>query len=137
MPCILVRPGERHYRVFTDLCRAVDARGDVVADAYHAALPIELGREWVTADAGSLGFPDCGGAIRSTQPLRRPRNPADGRDQRAARGDLGHELVPLGGADGYGNSYFSVKPPRIVPMQLVRAVGGRRDFRANESRPFR
>src|SRR5262249_38433667 len=37
---------------------------------------------------------------------------------------------------GYGNSYFWVKPRRIVPRDLVRSVGGRLDFTGKEVRPF-
>jgi N-methylhydantoinase A len=46
--------------------------------------------------------------------------------------EIARQSVP----DGYGNSYFWVKPPRIVPADRVRAVGGRLDFRGNEVRPF-
>jgi N-methylhydantoinase A len=38
--------------------------------------------------------------------------------------------------DGYGNSYFWVKPDRIVPRDLVKGVGGRLDFTGAEVRPF-
>src|SRR6476620_2664710 len=38
--------------------------------------------------------------------------------------------------DGYGNSYFWVKPERIVPRHLVKGVGGRLDFTGAEVRPF-
>jgi N-methylhydantoinase A len=38
--------------------------------------------------------------------------------------------------DGYGNSYFWVKPPRIVPADLVRTVGGRLDHHGDEVRPL-
>src|SRR5919107_2386619 len=38
--------------------------------------------------------------------------------------EIARQAVP----DGYGNSYFWVKPPRIVPADLVRTVGGRIDF---------
>ena len=39
--------------------------------------------------------------------------------------------------DGYGNCYFWVKPPRIVPAaHLVRTVGGRLDHTGAEVRPF-
>ena len=38
--------------------------------------------------------------------------------------------------DGYGNSYFWVKPPRIVPADLVRTVRGRLDHHGAEVRPF-
>ena len=46
--------------------------------------------------------------------------------------EIARQSVP----DGYGNSYFWVKPPRIVPADRVRTVGGRLDFRGNEVRPF-
>ena len=47
--------------------------------------------------------------------------------------EIARQSVP----DGYGNSYFWVKPPRIVPRDLVRTVGGRLDFEGNEVRPVR
>ena len=46
--------------------------------------------------------------------------------------EIARQSVP----DGYGNSYFWVKPPRIVPVDRVRTVGGRLDFRGQEVRPF-
>jgi len=46
--------------------------------------------------------------------------------------EIARQSVP----DGYGNSYFWVKPPRIVPVDRVRTVGGRLDFRGSEVRPF-
>ncbi|HEX3298390.1 MAG TPA: hydantoinase/oxoprolinase family protein [Nocardioides sp.] len=46
--------------------------------------------------------------------------------------EIARQSVP----DGYGNSYFWVKPPRIVPRHLVRSVGGRLDFTGAEVRPF-
>ena len=46
--------------------------------------------------------------------------------------EIARQSVP----DGYGNSYFWVKPDRIVPADLVRTVDGRLDFRGNEIRPF-
>ncbi len=46
--------------------------------------------------------------------------------------EIARQSVP----DGYGNSYFWVKPPRIVPRHLVKAVGGRLDFTGTEVRPF-
>ncbi len=38
--------------------------------------------------------------------------------------------------EGYGNSYFWVKPERIVPLHFVREVGGRLNFRGEEIRPL-
>jgi len=46
--------------------------------------------------------------------------------------EIARQSVP----DGYGNSYFWVKPPRIVPADLVRTVGGRLDHNGAEIRPF-
>jgi N-methylhydantoinase A len=46
--------------------------------------------------------------------------------------EIARQSVP----DGYGNSWFWVKPPRIVPADLVRTVGGRLDAAGAEVRPF-
>jgi N-methylhydantoinase A len=46
--------------------------------------------------------------------------------------EIARQSVP----DGYGNSYFWVKPPRIVPADRVRTVGGRLDFHGEQIRPF-
>src|SRR2546430_4099575 len=46
--------------------------------------------------------------------------------------EIARQSVP----DGYGNSYFWVKPPRIVPADLVRTVPGRLDHTGAELRPF-
>jgi N-methylhydantoinase A len=46
--------------------------------------------------------------------------------------EIARQSVP----EGYGNSYFWVKPDRIVPLQFVREAGGRLDFRGHELRPL-
>jgi len=46
--------------------------------------------------------------------------------------EIARQSVP----DGYGNSYFWVKPDRIVPADLVRTVGGRLDYLGRELAPF-
>ena len=46
----IVAPGERHWEIFDRLCRESGARGNLVADAYLAALAIESGCEWITTD---------------------------------------------------------------------------------------
>ena len=46
--------------------------------------------------------------------------------------EIARQSVP----DGYGNSYFWVKPDRIVPRHLVKGVDGRLDFTGAEVRPF-
>ena len=46
--------------------------------------------------------------------------------------EIARQSVP----EGYGNSYFWVKPQRLVPLALVREVGGRHSFRGEELRPL-
>ena len=53
----LLGPGAGHWKIFADLCRRSDARGNLVPDAFHAALAIELGCEWLTLDRGFARFP--------------------------------------------------------------------------------
>ncbi|ADI14515.1 type II toxin-antitoxin system VapC family toxin [Truepera radiovictrix] len=55
--CVILAPGERHWRIFLQLCHAVGAKGNVVPDAYLAALAIESGSELATADRGVARFP--------------------------------------------------------------------------------
>lgn len=55
--CRLLRPGPRHLQIFLDLCATLELRSNGVPDAYHAALAIESGSEWVTADRGFARFP--------------------------------------------------------------------------------
>ena len=50
-------PGPRHWDLFCELCRKADARGNLVPDAYLAALAIESGSEWITTDKGFARFP--------------------------------------------------------------------------------
>ena len=46
--CVPVEPGPRHWDIFTGLCRTAGVKGNLVPDAYLAALAIESGSEWVT-----------------------------------------------------------------------------------------
>jgi toxin-antitoxin system PIN domain toxin len=55
--CVRVSPGPSHWPIFTRLCRHVDARGNLVPDAFFAALAIESGSEWVTFDRDYARFP--------------------------------------------------------------------------------
>jgi toxin-antitoxin system PIN domain toxin len=50
-------PGPGHWQVFQNLCRVAEARGNLVADAYLAALAIESGSEWITTDRDYSRFP--------------------------------------------------------------------------------
>ena len=55
--CVLVTPGARHWEIFTGLCRAAGVKGNLVPDAYLAALAIESGSEWITTDRDYSRFP--------------------------------------------------------------------------------
>lgn len=46
--------------------------------------------------------------------------------------EIARQSVP----DGYGNSFFWVKPPRLVPLHLVREVPGRMRFDGSELEPI-
>jgi uncharacterized protein len=48
--CVLVAPGARHWGIFEKLCVEAGVRGNLVPDAYLAALAIESGCEWITTD---------------------------------------------------------------------------------------
>jgi hypothetical protein len=54
---LLLNPGRDHVRLFEDLCNAADARGDLVTDAYLAALAVETGATLVSADRDFARFP--------------------------------------------------------------------------------
>lgn len=52
-----ITPGPRHWRMFLELADATGACGNALPDAYLAALAIESGSEWITADRGFARFP--------------------------------------------------------------------------------
>ena len=54
----LVTPGPRHWTIFEALCRKARVAGNLVQDAWLAALAIESGCEWVTTDTDYAKFPD-------------------------------------------------------------------------------
>lgn len=62
---IPVVPGPRHWSIFLDLCEGADARGNLVSDAYLAALAIEAGAEWLTTDRDFMRFPQ----LKTRHPL--------------------------------------------------------------------
>ncbi len=52
----VIAPGEKHWAIFVGLCRKAEARGNLVPDAYLAALAVETGCEWITLDRGFARF---------------------------------------------------------------------------------
>ncbi len=55
--CLVIQPGERHWEIFTRLCTEADARGNLVPDAWFAALAIESDCERITFDRDFARFP--------------------------------------------------------------------------------
>lgn len=55
--CTVVTPGPRHFLIFEDLCGAAAVTGNLVQDAWFAALAVESGCEWITTDGDFARFP--------------------------------------------------------------------------------
>jgi toxin-antitoxin system PIN domain toxin len=68
---VVISPGPRHWEIFRALCEKTEARGNLVADAYLAALAIESGSEWITTDRDYARFP----GLRWRHPLEAGRLP--------------------------------------------------------------
>lgn len=76
---VLVAPRARHWDIFVQLCRDAEVRGNLVPDAWLAALAIESGCEFITSDRDYARFP----ALRWRHPLHdarlgEPRDPPAG-----------------------------------------------------------
>ena len=54
---VVVAPGPRHWELFVGLLEQSGAIGNLVSDAWHAALTIEHGCEWITDDSDYSRFP--------------------------------------------------------------------------------
>lgn len=54
---VTLDPGPKHWTIFVDLCRKAEVVGNLVPDAYLAAIAIEHGCEWITADRGFARYP--------------------------------------------------------------------------------
>jgi toxin-antitoxin system PIN domain toxin len=53
----IIAPAARHWAIFESLCAAANATGNLVQDAWLAALAIESGCEWITTDRDYARFP--------------------------------------------------------------------------------
>src|SRR4051794_12857088 len=126
---------------FTDVVAVDEDSGEIVttktpstpgdpAEGFMAGIA-RIGPADVTADVAAV----CHGTTVATNRLLEGRV-----------GDLGfittegfeflREIPRQSVPDGYGTSYFWVKPPRIVPAHRVKTVGGRLDHTGAEVRPF-
>jgi hypothetical protein len=63
-----VAPGERHWELFRQLCRETSAQGNLVTDAFLAAIAIEHGATWISADGDFARFR----GLRWRHPLDEP-----------------------------------------------------------------
>jgi len=48
--CQMVQPGPRHWEIFNGLCCEARTKGNLVQDAWFAAIAIEHGCDWITLD---------------------------------------------------------------------------------------
>jgi uncharacterized protein len=55
--CRVIRPSPGHWPVFADLCREARAQGNLIMDAWFAALAMESGCTWITTDRDFSRFP--------------------------------------------------------------------------------
>ncbi|HWW21024.1 MAG TPA: type II toxin-antitoxin system VapC family toxin [Steroidobacteraceae bacterium] len=53
----IVAPGDRHWEIFEELCETSKPTGNLIQDAWFAALAIEAGCEWITSDRDFARFP--------------------------------------------------------------------------------
>ncbi len=65
---VTLSPGPRHWSIFANLCERGEARGNLIPDAFFAALAIESGSTWITADRGFARFP----GVKVANPLGEP-----------------------------------------------------------------
>ncbi len=54
--CIVMAPGPRHWQIFANICRTNGIRGNLIPDAYLAALAMESGSEWISTDGDYARF---------------------------------------------------------------------------------
>lgn len=63
---VTIVPGGGHWEIFARLCKQAKAHGNLVPDAWLAALAIESGCEWVTLDGDYARFAE----LRCCEPIR-------------------------------------------------------------------
>lgn len=63
---VAITPGAGHWTIFARLCREAGAKGNLVPDAFLAAIAIEHGCEWITTDRDFARFE----GLRWSHPLR-------------------------------------------------------------------
>jgi toxin-antitoxin system PIN domain toxin len=69
--CVWLRAEDRHWAIFADLCRKTHATGNLITDAWLAALAIEQDCELISADRDFARFP----GLRWRHPFDPPAPP--------------------------------------------------------------
>ncbi len=64
--CVAIAPGQHHWEIFMRLCDVAGAKGNLVADAYLAAIAIENGCDWISTDRDFSRF----SGLKWRHPLR-------------------------------------------------------------------
>lgn len=54
---VVAKAGERQWKLFIDLCRALNAKGDIVPDLYFATHAMEKGLVWYSTDRDFAKIP--------------------------------------------------------------------------------
>lgn len=62
---VCIAPGVMHWDIFVNYMQQIEATGNDIPDAYHAALALEWNCEWVTMDKGFKRFK----GLKSKHPL--------------------------------------------------------------------
>ncbi len=63
---VCLAPGRNHWDLFLQCVQSISAQGNIIPDAYHAALALEWDCDWVTADKGFRRFK----GLRVRHPLK-------------------------------------------------------------------
>ena len=94
--CLMIRPRETQWQLFDRLCRRINATGNIVQDAYLAAMALDQSCEWITADSDFARFPAFRGG--TPWPRRRPSTPIEVCARVSRRRDYPSKLVRDHGA---------------------------------------
>lgn len=65
--CLMIEPGKKHWEIFSKLCQETKAKGNLITDAYFAALAIESNCDWISTDTDYQKFK----GLKWINPLRK------------------------------------------------------------------
>jgi hypothetical protein len=123
--CVVVRPGTRHWMIFADLCRNAEVRGNLVPDAWFAALAMESGARWITLDRDYARFR---GLDRATPDARTPNaeRGSDGGGGTEVSAKCSRRRAPQGGV-----RWSAISPTRGVQgaLRVLGSARQRAEFR--------